>query len=125
MTSLTQMADTKRVKTMRAAVRDRLGNVEMQSAVPVPTPAKGQVLIRVRAAALNPIDFKYPQFLGGLVPGQVLPEPHTSPNSCFVQALGCKFYLLNGGCHGPLVMHSSLATCELHHLTTFMSWSLA
>ena len=80
------MADTKRVKTMRAAVRDRLGNVEMQSAVPVPTPAKGQVLIRVRAAAFNPIDYKFPQLLGGLVPGQVSPAPHTSPNSYFPQA---------------------------------------
>lgn len=80
------MANTERVKTMRAAVRDSLGNVVMQSAVAVPTPAKGQVLIRVRAAAYNQIDHKYGPF-GGRVPGQVLP-PHTSPDPCFVQVPG-------------------------------------
>ena len=113
---------------MRAAVRDRLGNVEMQSAVPVPTPAKGQVLIRVRAAALNPIDFKYPQFLGGLVPGQVLTEPHTSPNSCFVQAparlqvLSAQWGLPRPVGHAQLFSH--LRVASLDHLCV-VCWALA
>ena len=58
-------------KFMRAVVRMRSGtDVAVHDDVRVPVPGKGEVLIRVRAAALNPIDFKMPQLLCGQVPGQ-------------------------------------------------------
>ena len=46
-------------ETMRAMIQDELGGPEVlhETALPIPTPGIGQVLVRVRAAGVNPADF--------------------------------------------------------------------
>lgn len=48
---------------MRAAVRG--GPITFGTDVPVPSPAAGQLLIRVMAASINPVDYKLPKFVAG------------------------------------------------------------
>lgn len=49
----------KMTETMRAIIQDELGGPEVlhEAAVDVPTPGIGQLLVRVRAAGVNPADF--------------------------------------------------------------------
>src|SRR5882757_5793449 len=49
--------------TMRAYVLDRYGGPEGSSLtdVPAPTPGRKDILVEVRAAGLNPVDFKFRQ----------------------------------------------------------------
>jgi alkaline phosphatase D len=52
-------------KTMKALVYDsgaEKHGVKLADAVPVPVPGATQVLVRVHAAALNPVDYKLPTF---------------------------------------------------------------
>ena len=46
-------------ETMRAVIQDELGGPEVlhEASVEIPTPGIGQVLVRVRAAGVNPADF--------------------------------------------------------------------
>jgi NADPH:quinone reductase-like Zn-dependent oxidoreductase len=46
-------------ETMRAIIQNELGGPEVlhEAPVPIPTPGIGQVLVRVRAAGVNPADF--------------------------------------------------------------------
>src|SRR5882757_5941551 len=51
------------ITTMRAYVLDRYGGPEGSSLtdVPAPTPGRKDILVEVRAAGLNPVDFKFRQ----------------------------------------------------------------
>src|ERR1700732_5340002 len=68
--------------SMRAVVMQRTGDPDVLrlEEVPKPEPSDGQVLVRVRAAAVNPIDWKYrrgrsphklPAILGSDISGSV------------------------------------------------------
>jgi NADPH:quinone reductase-like Zn-dependent oxidoreductase len=54
--------------TMRAAVRGSSG-ISFATDVPVPTPSANQVLVKVKAAGINPADYKIPKFIGGKIVG--------------------------------------------------------
>ena len=53
---------------MRGAIRSSSG-ISFAPELPKPTPAAGQVLLRVVAAGINPADYKIPKFIGGKVVG--------------------------------------------------------
>ena len=53
---------------MNAAVRTGKG-ITFESNVPLPKVKNGQVMIRVKAAAINPVDYKLPKWLIGPVVG--------------------------------------------------------
>ena len=53
---------------MNAAVRTGKG-ITFESNVPLPKVKNGQVMIRVKAAAINPVDYKLPKWLIGPVAG--------------------------------------------------------
>jgi NADPH:quinone reductase-like Zn-dependent oxidoreductase len=52
---------------MRAAVWGWLGGLALEAARKVPTVGRGEVLVRVRAAAINPVDYKMGRLLGAVV----------------------------------------------------------
>jgi len=55
---------------MKAAVRSELfGGGWVLGERPVPAVKAGKVLVRVKVAALNPIDYKLPRMVAGAVPG--------------------------------------------------------
>jgi NADPH:quinone reductase-like Zn-dependent oxidoreductase len=61
---------TRILTTVRALLLSKYGEAVELATVPVPEPAAGEVLVRVRAAGLNPVDV-------GLIPVDVglIPEP--------------------------------------------------
>ncbi|CCM03949.1 uncharacterized protein FIBRA_06102 [Fibroporia radiculosa] len=64
--------------------------LRMDDNVPVPTLAKGEVLVQVRAAALNPVAYK----IMGMVPGFILKRPYIPEHDLagiVVDANGSKF----------------------------------
>src|SRR5690606_12496325 len=80
-------------KTMRAAVIDATGGPEVLQIreVPTPSPLLAEVLVRVAAAGVNPIDAKtrsgrgvsaairnYPAILGGDFSGVVVESPYAT-----------------------------------------------
>ena len=46
---------------MKCAVRVGTGNIVFADNEPVPQPTKGTVRLKVKAASLNPIDYKMPK----------------------------------------------------------------
>ena len=58
----------------RACRRSSGGGITFAADVPQPTPAAGQLLIRVMAAGINPADYKIPKVVGGKCVGWTLQE---------------------------------------------------
>ncbi|KAM0793514.1 hypothetical protein ACM66B_000953 [Microbotryomycetes sp. NB124-2] len=56
-------------KTMRALVSQGKGQASLQS-IPVPSISKSEILVKVKAVALNPTDWKHRDFVG--IPGSIL-----------------------------------------------------
>ena len=77
---------------MRAAVHDRFGPAEVLQVreMPDPTPGRGEVLLDVRAAALNPKDLLIRKGKLVWMTGRKFPRPtgSTSPAWCVPSARG-------------------------------------
>jgi|AntAceMinimDraft_1070359.scaffolds.fasta_scaffold113726_1 NADPH:quinone reductase-like Zn-dependent oxidoreductase len=63
---------------MQAAIRTGGGVIKYANDVPLPPKEKaGQVLLKVRAASINPVDYKLPKWLAGECPST---EPTSKRN---------------------------------------------
>jgi NADPH:quinone reductase-like Zn-dependent oxidoreductase len=61
---------------MNAAIRTSTGIKFTEGSVPIPKTKAGQVLLRVKAAAINPVDYKLPKFLVGECSERGGGDPH-------------------------------------------------